>query len=49
MTDLNGLARELNVETHVQGEKLVRLDEHVTRAKDNVEKGNEQLESAEKN
>ena len=48
MTDINSIAKDLNLEVKKQGEKLQTVDDHMTTAVDNVEKGGEQLVKAEK-
>lgn len=38
MQDINSIAKDIAKETYEQGEKLTKLDEHITTAKVNVEK-----------
>ena len=46
MQNINAIAKDINVEVQTQGEKLVRLDQHMTSAANNVQAGNEELVQA---
>ena len=46
MTDINSIAKDLAVNTKDQGEKLGRLDEHITHAQVNTKEALNQLEEA---
>ena len=41
MTDVLGLAKDMNIEVKVQGEKLEAIGTEMDQAKENVERGNE--------
>lgn len=44
MNDIHAIANDLALETTKQGEKLNRLDHHVTTAKENAKDGLSELE-----
>jgi hypothetical protein len=46
MQNINAIAKDINVEVQSQGEKLVRLDQHMTSAANNVEAAKEELVEA---
>lgn len=46
MQNINAIAKDINVEVQVQGEKLGRLDQHMVTAANNVEAAKEELKQA---
>ena len=48
MQNINAIAKDINVEVQVQGEKLGRLDQHVTTAANNVSEAKKELQEAER-
>ena len=46
MSDINAIAKDLAIETTVQGEKLVRLDQNMAEADNNAEAALGQLKQA---
>jgi t-SNARE complex subunit (syntaxin) len=46
MQNINAIAKDINVEVQNQGEKLVRLDQHMNNAASNVEAAKEELTQA---
>ena len=46
MQNINAIAKDINVEVQVQGEKLNRLDQHMITAANNVEAAKEELVQA---
>ena len=44
MGDIHSMAKDLNVEVGIQGEKLVEADKAMGSALDNVKKGGKELE-----
>ncbi len=46
MRNINDIAKDINMEVQVQGEKLDRLDQHVRTAADNVAMANVELKEA---
>lgn len=44
MEDVHTVATQIGVEVKTQKDKLIDIDANVDKAKDNVEKGNDQLE-----
>ncbi len=47
MQNINAIAKDINIEVQTQGEKLGRLDQHMTSAANNVEGAKEELVQAE--
>ena len=47
MANLNAIAKDIALETNKQGEKVKRLDEHMTVAADNTKAGLVELKEAE--
>ena len=43
MQNINAIAKDINVEVQVQGEKLGRLDQHITTAANNVSEAKKEL------
>lgn len=46
MQNINAIAKDINIEVHQQGEKLVRLEQHMVTAANNVEAAKEELVQA---
>ena len=46
MQNINAIAKDINIEVQNQGEKLVRLDQHMVSAANNVEMAKEELTQA---
>ena len=46
MRNINDIAKDINIEVQVQGEKLDRLDAHMRTAADNVKEANKELNEA---
>lgn len=44
MNDIHAIAQDLALETTKQGEKVQRLDHHITQARDNAKDGLQELE-----
>ena len=44
MTDIHTIAQDLALETTKQGEKVTRLDHHITTARDNAKDGLKELD-----
>lgn len=47
MQNINAIAKDINIEVHVQGEKLQRLDQNMVTAANNVEAAKVELVEAE--
>ena len=47
MANLNAIAKDIALETNKQGEKVKRLDEHITNAAENTKAGLGELKEAE--
>ena len=46
MANLNAIAKDIALETNKQGEKVKRLDEHITTAAENTKAGLGELQEA---